>query len=177
MKIIVSCSHTWEKAGGKEGKWIYQQANTSEELTLRESNDSPIFRIDRVNHWNRLEPLSCDDPNPPALSVSISSLFSLCLSLSLSSDLFGYNQHVSRANWRQQTQFAQKALHEIACDVADSQVGRRTDRKHTHVGLISRSGWSDRSSPSGSTQCPFQRSSQPAIGQGDEERFVVWQRG
>lgn len=55
----------------------------------------------------------------------------------------------------------------------ESQMGRRTDRKHTHVGLISRSGWSDRSSPSGLTQCPFRCSSVPW----DEENFVVWQRG
>lgn len=47
------------------------------------------------------------------------------------------------------------------------------DRRHTHVGLIFQSGWSDRSSPSGSTQCPFQRSSEAANGQGDEKRLVV----
>lgn len=60
---------------------------------------------------------------------------------------------------------------------ADSQMGGQTDRKHTHVGLISQSGWSDRSSPSGSTQCPFQRSSEAPIGQGCEERLVRWKRG
>lgn len=60
---------------------------------------------------------------------------------------------------------------------ADSQMGGQTDRKHTHVGLISRSGWSDRSSPSGSTRCPFQQSSEAPIGQGCEERLVRWQRG
>lgn len=51
------------------------------------------------------------------------------------------------------------------------------DRRHTHVCLISRSDWSDRSSPSGSTQCPSQRRSVPANGQGAEERLVVWQSG
>lgn len=67
---------------------------------------------------------------------------------------------------------AKAAVRDTACDPAenlyhgkaewkerDSQMGGRTDRKHTHVGLISRTGWSGRSSPSGSTQCPFQRSS------------------
>lgn len=55
--------------------------------------------MSRVNHWNRLEPVSCDDPNPQDLSVSISCLFSLCLSLSLSTDLSGYNQHVACSYW------------------------------------------------------------------------------
>ena len=56
--------------------WCKGRGMNVEERTGQESNDPLICRIDRVNHWNRLEPLSCDDPNPPALSVSISLLVS-----------------------------------------------------------------------------------------------------
>lgn len=41
--------------------------------------------------------------------------------------------------------------------------GSQTDGKHTRVGLISPSGWSGRSSPSGSTQCPSWRGSDVVV--------------
>lgn len=50
------------------------------------------------------------------------------------------------------------------------------DRKLTHAGSISQSGWSDRSIPSGSTRCPSQRRSEPASGRDDETRLVVVRR-
>lgn len=68
----------------------------------KESTGIRIKRLSR-SQWNRLEALSHDDPNPQTLSVSISGSFLLCPSLSPSSDLFGYNQHVARSKRKTNT--------------------------------------------------------------------------